>query len=64
MKNFRVKSNSSEEERKSLNTLAREQLKLKLLTDLRMDIEICKLEGWDYKQYLFQLKDIIDCFLI
>ena len=43
-----------------LNKLAREQMKLRLLQDIRTDIEVCKLEGWDYKQYLRELKDIID----
>ena len=28
-----------------LNQLAREQMKLKLLADIKMDIEICKIEG-------------------
>lgn len=40
-----------------LNQLAREQLKLKLLNDVLMDMEICKLEGWDIIEYV---KDLID----
>lgn len=47
----------------ALNSLAREQMKLKLLQDIRVDIEVCKLEGIDYKQYLLELKDIVDSFL-
>ena len=47
----------------TLNKLAREQLKLRLIQDIRVDIEICKLEGLDYKQYLYELKEIIDGFL-
>lgn len=47
----------------TLNKLAREQLKLRLIQDIRVDIEICKLEGLDYKQYLHELKEIIDGFL-
>ena len=43
-----------------LNKLAREQMKLRLLQDIRTDIEICKLEGMDYKEYLLELKDIVD----
>ena len=46
-----------------LNRLAREQLKLKLLNDIRADIEVCKLENLDYKEYLLELKEIIDSFL-
>ncbi len=47
----------------ALNRLAREQLKLKLMLDIRMDIEVCKLEGIDYKEYLQELKSIIDGFI-
>lgn len=47
----------------ALNTLAREQMKYKLMADIRMDIEVCKLEGIDYKEYLKELKQIIDDFL-
>lgn len=48
---------------RALNTLAREQLKTRLLADIRIDIQICQLEGWDYKEYLLELKKLIDCFL-
>ena len=47
----------------ALNTLAREQMKYKLMADIRMDIEVCKLEGIDYKEYLKELNQIIDEFL-
>ena len=38
-------------------------MKLKLVRDIRTDIEVCKLENIDYKQYLRELKAIIDDFL-
>ena len=47
----------------TLNQLAREQMKLRLMQDIRIDIEVCKLEGIDYKDYLLELKDVIDGFL-
>ena len=47
----------------ALNQLAREQMKLRLLQDIRVDIEVCKLEGINYKDYLLELKDMIDGFL-
>ena len=47
----------------ALNVAAREQMKLKLMQDIRADIEVCKLEGFDYKKYLLELKEIIDGFL-
>ena len=46
----------------ALNRLAREQLKLTILNDIRMDINVCKLEGWDYKEYLNELIDLISQF--
>ena len=47
----------------SLNQLARKKMIYKLLQDIRVDIEVCKLEGFDYKPYLLEIKDIIDKFL-
>ena len=47
----------------ALNTLAREQTKLKLLQDIKFDITVCRIENIDYKQYLVELKEIIDSFL-
>ena len=47
----------------ALNSLAREQMKYKLMADIRADIEVCKLEGIDYKEYLQELKSVIDGFL-
>ena len=46
-----------------LNQLAREQMKLKLLADIKMDIEICKIEGWDVKEYIEDLNKLIRSFL-
>lgn len=47
----------------SLNQLARKKMIYKLLQDIRVDIEVCKLEWFDYKPYLLEIKDIIDKFL-
>lgn len=35
------------ETRKALNRLAREQIKLRLLADIRFDLAVCEIEGWD-----------------
>ena len=48
---------------KALNDLARHELYLRILQDIRVDIEICKLEGWDFKEHLRNLKSMIDGFL-
>lgn len=33
--------------RRAFNRLAREKMKLRLLADIRMDLMVCELEGWD-----------------
>ena len=52
--------NGTEEERKALNDLAREQLMLKILADVRFDIEVCLIEGWDYKELPLRIKKEMD----
>lgn len=47
----------------ALNTLSREQQKQRLLADILIDINICRIEGWDYREYLLELKAIIDSIL-
>ena len=44
---------------RALNQLAREQMKLKLLADIRMDMTICEMEGWDPMGHLRDLHDLI-----
>lgn len=51
------------EKRKALNRLAREQMKLKLMQDIMFDINVCRMDGFDYKEYLCELKEIIDGFI-
>lgn len=42
------------------NHLAREQMKLKLLADVKMDMMICEIEGWDVTEYLEDLKNLLN----
>ena len=51
------------ETKQRLNDLARQELKHRTISDIAADIQICKLEGWDYKQYLRDLRKEIDHFL-
>ena len=46
----------------SLNRLAREQMKLRLLQDIRTDMMVCEIEGWDKAEYLNELKELINSF--
>jgi hypothetical protein len=39
----------------SMQVLAREQMKLKLYTDLLMDLQICKIENWKLDEYIIDL---------
>lgn len=49
-----------EEEAKALNRLAREQLKHKILADILIDMQICKIEWRDIKEYIVELKNMLD----
>ena len=48
---------------RALQRLAREEMKLRLLRDIRVDIAVCRLEGWDCREYILELKNLIDQFL-
>lgn len=43
----------------ALQRLAREQLKLKLLADIRTDLAICEIEGWDHLEYVRDLHALV-----
>lgn len=43
----------------AMNRLAREEMKQKLLNDILIDLTICEIENWDKKQYLRELKQLI-----
>lgn len=43
----------------ALNRLAREQMKLRLLADIRTDLVVCEIEGWDARDYLHDLHLLI-----
>ena len=44
---------------RALNQLAREQMKLKLMADISMDLAICEIEGWDHREHLTDLHSLI-----
>lgn len=45
-----------QETRKALNNLARHRMICRLLADIRIDLEICELEGWDKMEYIRTLQ--------
>ena len=40
------------ETRRALNDLARHQLIVKILADIRYDMTVCELEGWDKMEFI------------
>lgn len=44
---------------KALNDLARHQAIVRLLGDIRMDMEICEMEGWDKTEFLRMIRDAL-----
>lgn len=57
---IKVGDNTQPYPAKEVNMLARERMKLKLMNDIRIDLEICKLEGWDKTEYLNEIKELIN----
>ena len=45
---------------KALNDLARHKAIVRLLADIRIDLEICELEGWDKTEYINRLKALLN----
>jgi hypothetical protein len=45
---------------KALNDLARHTAIVRILADIRVDLMICEIEGWDRAEYINQLKKLLD----
>lgn len=45
----------------ALNSLARKQLMHRLLADIRVDLLVCEIEGWCKREYLEEIKLLINC---
>lgn len=45
--------------RQAFNRRAREKMKLRLLADIRMDLMVCEIEGWDKLEYLDELLALV-----
>jgi hypothetical protein len=45
---------------KALNDLARHTAIVRILNDIRMDMEICEIEGWSKTEYVGQLKKLLN----
>ena len=45
---------------KALNDLARHTAIVRILSDIRIDMEICEIEGWDKREYLNLIRHLLD----
>lgn len=45
---------------RTVNELARERFKLRLLNDIRCDLIICELEGWGKMEYINEIRRLIN----
>ena len=45
---------------RALNDLARHKAIVRILNDIRMDMEICEIEGWDKNEYLNLIRQLIN----
>ena len=45
---------------KTLNDLARHTAIVRILNDMRMDMEICEIEGWDKNEYLNLIRQLLN----
>ena len=45
---------------RALNDLARHKAIVRILNDIRMDMEICEIEGWSKSEYLNLIRRLLD----
>jgi len=45
---------------KTVNELARKKFEMRLLADIRVDLMVCEIEGWDKMEYIEELKALIN----
>ena len=45
---------------RTVNELARKKFEQKLLADIRVDLMVCEIEGWNKMEYLEELKSLIN----
>ena len=45
---------------KTVNELARKKFAMRLLADIRVDLMVCEIEGWDKMEYIEELKALIN----
>lgn len=51
------------EVRYRFNQAAREEMKLRLLAEIRADMAVCELEGWDRLEFIRELQALLSSLL-
>ena len=59
MKNYEA-NNDNKAIAIGLNRLAREQMKERIYRDILIDLIICEIEGWDKREYIRQLQEMLN----
>ena len=49
-----------EDTARALNDLARHTAIVRILNDIRIDMEICEIEGWDKREYLNLIRQLLN----
>jgi len=49
-----------EDTRRTMNNLSRLHMTERLLRDILFDLEVCRLEGWDCREYIHDLQGIVN----
>lgn len=44
----------------ALNKVAREQMKYRIYQDILIDMIICEIEGWNKKEYIYELQEMLN----
>lgn len=44
---------------KTVNTLAREKFKLKIMQEIMFDLMVCEIEGWSKKEYIEEITTLV-----
>ena len=45
--------------RRTMQLVAREEMKMRIYADILADIMICDIEGWDKMEYITELQDML-----
>jgi len=59
-----VEKQQTEYPAKLVNELARKKFEQRLLNDIMVDLAICEIEGWDKREYILELQNLLNAFSV